>query len=50
MSDLEKIELMFHRVAERAPGPIGFWLKECAKQLAEDEWERGNRPEPKVQI
>lgn len=48
MTDLEKMELALHRVAEQSNGPFRYWLKKLANQIAEDEWERGNRPEPKV--
>lgn len=55
MTDLEKIELAPHRLAERIPSkgdhaPVGYWLKQLAHQIAKDEFERGNRSEPKVQL
>lgn len=44
MTDLEKIELSILRVAERAPGPVGYWLRMLAVQIANDEKARRETP------
>lgn len=42
MTDLEKIELAIHRVADEACGsnPFGYWLRKLAFQIARDESDR----------
>jgi len=41
MTDLEKIELAIHRVADEAGGsPFGYWLRKLAFQIAKDETAR----------
>jgi hypothetical protein len=39
MTDLEKIELAIHHVADEAGSdtPIGYWLRKLAFQIAADE-------------